>query len=144
MLHEFLKFPIGTSEFFLWHEALLLPQWNTFALPPSLEVEQNIIETAKRMDLIRVHFHRPIVVTSWYRPLKYNAHVGGSTHSQHLLGRAVDFSVQGLSCDYVRAVLQHRLEDFNIRMENLPGSDWVHIDTNCTDNMPRIRRFFNP
>lgn len=144
MLHELLNFPIGTSSFFRWKEALFLKEWQTFALPPTREIEENIMEVAKRMDLIREHLSRPLIVTSWFRPFHYNKQIGGTRQSQHLIGRACDFVAEGLDCDYVRAVLQHRLEDFNIRMENLPGSSWVHIDVNCTENMPRIRRYFSP
>lgn len=58
----------------------------------AIEVEQNIIATAKYMDEVRSFLgNRPLIVTSWYRPSHVNSRVGGSTDSRHQYGDAVDF-----------------------------------------------------
>ncbi len=52
---------------------------------------------AELMERIRQFFgNLPITVNSWYRTEIYNKQVGGAKNSQHVLGRAVDFTVQGV------------------------------------------------
>lgn len=140
---DMMKLPIADSENFLWEEALWLKNWQTFAIPPHA-VEKNIIELARRLTLVREFLAAPLIVTSWYRPPLYNEAIGGATRSQHMLGRACDFIVEGVSADDVRTALYPKLAEFNLRMENLPRSSWVHLDMACTENMPLERRFFSP
>ena len=84
------------------------------------------------MELIRYYVGAPIFVTSGLRPGKYNEYIGGAKRSQHTMGKACDFWVVGYEgkdgSDAVRELLKPKLEDFGIRMENLPGATWVHID----------------
>ncbi len=47
------------------------------------------------LQCIREHFGKPVHITSGYRTAAHNAAVGGSKSSQHLLGRAADFYVEG-------------------------------------------------
>jgi hypothetical protein len=61
--------------------------------------------------------------------------------SAHTLGMAVDFSVATLKADEVRELLKPELERLKIRMEDLPGSTWVHIDTREPGGSGR---FFKP
>jgi hypothetical protein len=135
--------PIEECEHFLWGEALWLSQWKIFALPHE-EIERNIISTARTMQLLRNFLQTPLRITSWYRPEEYNAFIGGAKRSQHMLGRAVDFQVYGIDSDAIRAKLLPHLADFNIRMEDLPGSSWIHVDTACTNLTPEESRFFKP
>ena len=48
------------------------------------------------LQCIREHFGKPVYITSGYRTAAHNAAVGGSKSSQHLLGRAADFHVEGV------------------------------------------------
>jgi len=48
------------------------------------------------LQCIREHFGKPITITSGYRTAAHNAAVGGAKSSQHLLGRAADFYVEGV------------------------------------------------
>lgn len=137
---------ITGCEFFKWREALWLPQWNRAANEEdglNDEILENIKVTAAWMDEIRKHFGKPIKIHCWLRPEKYNALVGGGKTSQHLLGKAVDFHVVGMSCDDVRKALidAGMLDSMKLRMEDLPGSNWVHLD----DRAPGPSgRFFKP
>ena len=57
----------------------------------AVSIEANIINTAKKLDEIRaVLGNRPLWVNSWYRPPIINRRVGGSKHSRHQHGDAVD------------------------------------------------------
>ena len=55
------------------------------------------------LQCIREHFGKPVHITSVYRTAAHNAAVGGSKSSQHLLGRAADFYVEGVDVATVAA-----------------------------------------
>ena len=55
------------------------------------------------LQCIREHFGKPITITSGYRTAAHNAAVGGAKSSQHLLGRAADIQVAGVSVEDVAA-----------------------------------------
>jgi len=44
---------------------------------------------------VRDHYRSPVVVVSGFRDSFWNAVVGGSGRSQHLLGKAMDFQIRG-------------------------------------------------
>ncbi len=127
------------SNYFTVGEATLLPSWAEYHVP-NMQEKHDILATAQVMDIIRDLVGAPIRVHCWIRPTvavttgihngkNYNALIGGALHSAHILGRAVDFHVDGIICDQVRTLLLPKLQELNIRMENNPGSGWVHIDT---------------
>lgn len=49
------------------------------------------------LDPIREHLKTAISINSGFRCLRLNELVGGSMSSQHLIGRAADFSIAGMS-----------------------------------------------
>ena len=91
---------------------------------------------AALLQKIRDHFGRPVVITSGYRTTEHNAAVGGSKSSQHLLGRAADFYVEGVPVATVAAYAETLLpgrggigrypKDAK-HPKRMTG--WVHIDT---------------
>lgn len=48
------------------------------------------------LELVRVFYNVPIIITSGYRCPIHNANVGGGKKSQHLLGTAADIVVKGV------------------------------------------------
>lgn len=58
-------------------------------------------QLVKLADQVRGHFGVPATVSSGVRCQAHNAEVGGVSSSRHLLGKAVDFSLRGLSSDTV-------------------------------------------
>jgi hypothetical protein len=59
----------------------------------------------------------------------YNRFIGGATLSYHRLGMAVDFVVKNVSCDDIRtSLIEYGLETLDIRIEDMPKTNWVHID----------------
>lgn len=116
---------------FTWHDAVWLPSWNREATQEdglTDEICTNLIHLFLTMDKIRDDIKSPVIVHCAYRPVKYNQEVGGATHSKHVEGLACDFHVKGTSCDDMRMWLEPRLRSYLLRMEWLPGSNWIHVD----------------
>ena len=100
----------------------------------------------KVLDLLREHFNRPITVNNWLwggaleqRGLRTNldelvknkTEKGTLYISQHILGKAVDFNVKGLSSEEVyKEILKNKNKFYLIsRIENIDSTpNWVHID----------------
>ena len=88
------------------------------------------------LQCIREHFGKPITITSGYRTATHNTAVGGAKSSQHLLGRAADFYVEGVPVATVAAYAETLLpgrggigrypKDAK-HPKRMTG--WVHIDT---------------
>ena len=85
------------------------------------------------LQCIREHFGKPITITSGYRTAAHNAAVGGAKSSQHLLGRAADIQVQGVSVEDVAAYAESLLPGWGgvgrypVKAGRTKG--WVHVDT---------------
>lgn len=85
------------------------------------------------LQAIREHFNKPITITSGYRTAAHNAAVGGAKSSQHLLGRAADIQVQGVSVEDVAAYAEALMPDWGgvgrypVKAGRAKG--WAHVDT---------------
>ena len=85
------------------------------------------------LQCIREHFGKPITITSGYRTGTHNTAVGGSKSSQHLLGKAADIQVAGVSVEDVAAYAESLLPTWGgvgrypVKAGRTKG--WVHVDT---------------
>ncbi len=141
-LRAFLDENIGDAKNFKWRDALWCNQWGVHVLPGSKLIQENIIATAEKLQNIRDILGKPIIPTVWYRPEVYNKLIGGAKLSYHVQGLAVDFIVKGIGSDAVREILLEHLDRLDIRMEDLDGASWVHIDLGKVG--PSRKRFFKP
>jgi len=89
------------------------------------------------LQCIREHFGNPVHITSGYRTIAYNSTLpGASKNSQHILGRAADFYVEGVSVETVAAYAETLLPGRG-GIGRYPKdakhptrkTGWVHIDT---------------
>jgi len=119
---------VGDAAHFRWKEFLHLPSWEVYCYPTTQQAE-NLEDIAAALEEIRkILGNLPMKITSGLRPEIYNEYISGSMYSQHRYGSAADFQHASYSPNKVRGLLEPHLNDLGIRMENLPGSSWVHID----------------
>lgn len=86
------------------------------------EMNEKLIRTAEKM---RNHFGVPVCVTSGRRCANHNARVGGVVNSRHLLGKAMDFRVDGKTSAEVLNYVQKLSE---IRYAYAIDGNHVHMD----------------
>ncbi len=135
------------SKYFTVKEAIWLPKWQRLAsvgdgLTP--EVEQTLEDFFIRfMDPVREFLGKPMRVHCCFRPEVYNREVGGAKDSAHMAKNgyaALDFDTGEQCANFTRSQLLPRLADFGLRMEDLPDSNWTHLD-----NAPvKTNRYFKP
>lgn len=80
---------------------------------------------------LRLHFQRPIFITSGFRCQQHNKDVGGTLESYHTIGFALDFAVDGMSaeevCKEMRALIKNS-ELFIGGLGYYPVRNFNHID----------------
>lgn len=86
------------------------------------EPQEKLVRVADR---VRNHFNKPITVTSGVRCAEHNKKVGGVANSRHLKGKAMDFSVSGMSASMVLPYVKS-LPD--VRYAYAIDSNHVHMD----------------
>ena len=62
--------------------------------------------TLKFMEAIRVHYNKPVYITSGLRCKTYNKKAGGVSNSKHLSGKAVDYYISGVT-DTISGRIRH-------------------------------------
>lgn len=85
------------------------------------------------LETLRAKVGAPIHVTSGFRCAAHNRAVGGSPSSQHLVGRAVDIRVDGMSGEllYRLANTIPALHGFGV------AAGWIHVDVRAGDLVAR-------
>ena len=128
---------IKIFQYFTVEEALYLPSWKVMHIPSKVE-QENILKLAEKLDLVREFIKSPISVRCWIRPVlnnpasqyhgqDYNKFIKGAPGSSHKTGLAVDWHSPGTNCDDMRKFLIGKLAEWDLRMEDLPKSSWIHL-----------------
>lgn len=69
------------------------------------------VELAKVLNLCRLHFNKPVKVTSGNRCKKHNKAVGGKKNSLHLVSKAADIKVKDVSAKKVQSYFKSMYPD---------------------------------
>ena len=85
------------------------------------EPDQKLVRLAEG---VRQHFDAPVYVSSGVRCQQHNAAVGGVANSRHLMGKAMDFRVEGQRSDLV---LDH-VKKLPVRYAYAIDGSYVHMD----------------
>lgn len=81
-------------------------------------------ELVEKLQIIREHFGKPVIINSAYRTPTYNLKVGGVGGSQHTLGKAADIVVREIPVDVVKMFA----EEIGFRGIGRYAT-FVHVDT---------------
>lgn len=87
---------------------------------------------------------QPVQIISAYRSPETNSMLrrrgrGVARYSQHMAGRAMDFSIPGVALDEIRAA-GLRLQRGGVGFYPTSGSPFVHLDTGSVRHWPRMTR----
>ena len=100
-------------------------------MPTNAHLENIKLLCEKVLEPIRIHFARPIILSSGYRSAALNRAVGGSSSSQHCSGEAADIDMDGTNV--TNAQIFNYIKD-NLEFDQLIwefGTDtnpnWVHV-----------------
>ena len=84
----------------------------------------------KRLQQIRDHFGKALVITSAYRCSTHNKNVGGASGSRHVKGQAADFYISGVApAEIAKYAESIGVKGIGLYEKADCGSDFVHIDT---------------
>jgi uncharacterized protein YcbK (DUF882 family) len=75
------------------------------------EYIQNVELLAKNLQVLRELLGCPIRVISGYRSPKYNRKIGGARRSQHMIAKAADIKVSGMTPDEVRSAILQLIDE---------------------------------
>lgn len=69
------------------------------------EYLSNVELLAKNLQVLRDKVGLPIIIISGYRSPEYNKKIGGAKRSQHMLAKAADIIIKGMSSTEVKEVI---------------------------------------
>lgn len=87
---------------------------------------------------LRDDIEKPITINSGFRSLELNQMIGSSNTSQHVIGKAADIEVMGLSNFDLALYISHMYNYDQLILEyhyqGDPRSGWVHVSYNGRAN----------
>lgn len=82
--------------FFKWSE-LTKTDTNITNQPSDIRIIENLIDTARYLDMLRKNLGMPIIVNSCYRSKEVNEKIGGVNNSWHCQGLAADIKCKDMN-----------------------------------------------
>ena len=93
------------------------------------DVLMNVQKLASQLQILRNNINKPITINSGYRSPEHNKAIGGVSNSQHLLGKAADIKVKGISTRILAALIEDLINDGDMLQGGLGIYDtFVHYD----------------
>ena len=83
--------------------------------PVPEEYMDNVKELAKNLQVLRDYLGLPVRIISGYRSPKYNRKIGGARRSQHMLAKAGDIKISGMSPQEVKSAIVQLIKDGKMR-----------------------------
>jgi uncharacterized protein YcbK (DUF882 family) len=97
--------------------------------PMPANVQKNIAELAKNLQVLRNELKARITITSGYRSPEHNARVKGARNSQHLLGTASDIHVAGFTPLQVAQAIEKLIFEGKMKQGGLKAyKSFTHYD----------------
>ena len=97
------------------------------------EVFYNIQKLANQLQVLRDYLGKPIKINSGYRSPEHNASIGGVSNSQHVLGKAADITVQGVSPSVIYETIEMLISNGDMLQGGLGlYRNFVHYDIRGT------------
>lgn len=98
-----------------------------------INVYHNMVKVANQLQALRNYIGKPIQINSAYRSEEYNASIGGVKDSQHIMGRAADIVVKGMTPLEVSKIIQELIDKGDILQGGIGiYSSFVHYDIRGT------------
>ena len=99
----------------------------------NIAIYHNMVKVANQLQILRNYIGKPITINSGYRSEEYNADVGGVKSSQHVMGRAADIVVKGMTPLAVYTTIELLIEKGDMLQGGLGLYDsFVHYDIRGT------------
>ena len=98
-----------------------------------INVYHNMVKVANQLQTLRDYINKPIQVNSAWRSEEYNASIGGVKNSQHIMGRAADIVIKGMTPIEVSKIIEELVGKGDMLQGGLGiYSSFVHYDIRGT------------
>ena len=102
----------------------------------NIAIYHNMVKVANQLQILRNYIGKPITINSGYRSEEYNASIKGSSKkSQHVMGRAADIVVKGMTPVEVTEVIERLISNGDMLQGGLglyEKKGFVHYDIRGT------------
>ena len=75
------------------------------------DLMDNVKLLCENLQVLRDHLGKPIRVISGYRSPRYNRRIGGARRSQHMLAKAADIRVSGMSPSELKREIEKLIKE---------------------------------
>jgi uncharacterized protein YcbK (DUF882 family) len=98
-----------------------------------INVYHNMVKVANQLQTLRDYIGKPIQVNSAWRSEEYNTSIGGVKNSQHIMGRAADIVIKGMTPIEVSKIIEELIGKGDMLQGGLGiYSSFVHYDIRGT------------
>ena len=100
----------------------------------NIAIYHNMVKVANQLQILRNYIGKPITINSGYRSEEYNASIKGSSKkSQHVMGRAADIVVSGITPIELHKTIELLIENGEMLQGGLGlYKNFVHYDIRGT------------